>query len=143
VRIKRKEALLVAAAYAVASLIAAGAAFGLQAGSAQRPLAAASNHCTRYAPVVTQDYNCYVYGDLTHTGDWGYRTPSVALRDANGFSNGSSTTWYELGYDGGNNYESPWIRGYGSSIGSSNGYATAKCGSLYYTQGVCWTTWHD
>ena len=141
-RFVRREALLVAAAYAAASLVAAGAAFGLRVG-AHGPLVIVSNHCTRYAPVVTQDYNCYVYGDLTNTGDWGYRTPSVALRDANGFSNGSSTTWYALGYDGGNNYPTPWIRGYGSSIGSSNGYAKAKCGSLYYVQGVCWTTWHD
>jgi hypothetical protein len=128
-------------AHVVAAIVAALAALALAESSALG--VSAANHCTRYAPVVTQDYLCYTYGELSQSGDWGYQTPSVALRDVNGFSNESSSNWYELGYIGGNNLEVGWIQGYGSTIGSSQGYAKAKCGTLYPTIGVCYTEWHD
>lgn len=138
-RLRRGSSLLLAHALVAAVAVAGALAMNGQAGQVL-----AAPHCTRYAPVVTQDYLCYTYGPLDQTGDWGYSTPSVALRDVNGFSNSSASTWHQLGYVGGNNATTPWIQGYGSTIGSSDGYAKARCGVLYgAASGVCYTEWHD
>lgn len=101
-----------------------------------------ANHCTRYAPTVSQDFNCQQTGGLQASQSCcRYSTPSVALRDSNSIYVTASNTYW-LRYDGGNN-DSYFGQGTGFSTGGSGGYAKAQCDVLYGAQGVCWTNWHD
>lgn len=97
-------------------------------------------HCTRYAPVISQDSNCNVSGTMYSSGY--YSTPSVALRDSNVISLSASRQWH-LWYSGGNG-SSVYGNGTYGVMSGSNGYAYARCeidGSS--VSGHCVTDWHD
>lgn len=99
----------------------------------------AANHCTRFAPIISQDYQCGVNGTMYTTGT--YSTPSVALRDSNDIYLASSRPW-SLDYFGSGIYSSG--TGTHGHLGSSNGYRRADCnlgGSS--VSGHCVTNWHD
>jgi hypothetical protein len=99
---------------------------------------ALASHCTRYAPVHSQDVNCNVWGAIV--GDSVYQTPSTALRDLNRINMAASRPW-TLCYVG-----DFCASGTGASgvIGASSGHRIARC---YQTgnnvQGRCRTNWHD
>jgi len=102
----------------------------------------AANHCTRYAPVISQDNNCTVRGTLYSTGT--YSTPSTALRDSNEMSIAATRT-FELAYYGGNGAYTTVTGTYGS-LGSSGGYAYSKCwlwNGQSSVSGRCTTYWHN
>lgn len=103
-------------------------------------LALVADHCTRYAPSVTQS-NCTQRGNFQ-----GYRdTPSVAKRDQNTIGLAFSRSW-ELWLEDTNNNFHQYRAGVSKGIttGGWNGYAYAACtnhGALVH--GVCYTRWHD
>jgi hypothetical protein len=128
--------------YVVAALVAAGAALLLSQASGGAPLrvAHAANHCTRFAPNISQDFNCFATGSLVASGF--YSTPSTALRDITEISLASSRSW-NLASSGGN-YAGAGGTGTAGNLQSSGGYAYAECwiaGSG--VQGNCETQWHD
>jgi hypothetical protein len=126
---------------AVVSVAAAGLAV-LANGVRDAHPAFAANHCTRYAPIVSQDFNCTVSGTMYNSSSGIYETPSTALRDENTIALQASRTW-EIAYYGGN-YASAGGTGTTGHIYSSAGYATAAC---WFTgasvTGYCETLWHD
>jgi hypothetical protein len=125
--------------------VALGAGFGATRNVAFSAVGvSAANHCTRYAPSISQDSNCTFSGTMYDSGVGIYETPSTALRDSNVLSLAASRHW-ELTYYGGTN---PGASGTGmnASIGSSNGYARAQCWLWYQEPSVtghCTTDWHD
>ena len=122
------------AAAVLVGVIAAAAGLKLPGVAA----AAAANHCTRYAPVISQDYNCTVTGTMYSSGS--YQTPSTALRDSNYIGLNASRTW-TLCYVGGSCSSGVGTVG---SMGASSGYKAAWCaiaGSA--VTGRCTTYWHD
>jgi hypothetical protein len=115
-------------------LAAAGSSFG--AGSGRTT--AAATHCTRYAPVVSQDVNCDLKGTMYSTGT--YSTPSVALRDSNRIDVDASRS-LAIRYGSGS-----WIFATGTSLsqGASSGYQSAQCAiGGAAVNGRCRTNWHD
>jgi hypothetical protein len=130
-----------AALYVLAALLAAVAAVLLsQAGGGSPQIASAADHCTRFAPVISQDANCFVTGTMTSGGY--YATPSVALRDSTEIGLNASRQW-DLTYAGGNGASLGGTGTYGVIYGSG-GYAQARCliaGSA--VTGYCMTRWHD
>jgi hypothetical protein len=129
-----------AALYVVAALVAAAAAILLsQAASGSPQVASAATHCTRYAPNISQDANCFAAGSMTAGY---YATPSVALRDYSEISLSASRQW-QLTYVGGNGAGGG---GYGTSgiLYQSDGYAQATCWiNSGAVNGYCMTGWHD
>ncbi len=102
----------------------------------------AANHCTRYAPIISQDFNCTLKGTMYNSSSGIYQTPSTALRDLNTISLNSSRNWY-LAYYGGN-YSSASGTGIVGHIYSSAGYAAAACWFIGSTvTGYCMTNWHN
>jgi hypothetical protein len=127
--------------YVVAALAAAAAAILLsQAGSGSPQVASAATHCTRFAPTISQDFNCFTTGTMTSGGY--YATPSVALRDYNEIGLNASRQW-DLSYVGGNG-TSAGGTGTSGVMFSSGGYAQARCMILgSAVTGYCATGWHD
>lgn len=127
---------LLAVAIGVTLAFAAKAADGVN-------VAQAANHCTRYAPTWTQDYNCYVYGEIQA----GYSTPGVAQRDQNRISICCDREWQVYYRDSSDTTTSGLNYGFGlggASGSSGSVHAYARCvlvGSL--VPGACWTEWHD
>lgn len=117
-----------------------GVAAALALNRTSVPSVYAANHCTRYAPVVSQDYNCTVVGSLDPTGY--YQTPSTGLRDNNQISMGQSRSW-SLWYA--NSIISASGTGtYGSTGGSGGAYRAADCSmASSVVSGYCVTDWHD
>jgi hypothetical protein len=130
-----------AALCGVAALFGASAA--LVAPSRAAPHAvSATNHCTRYAPVLSQDVNCNLSGTMYSTGTYG--TPATALRDQNSISLAASRKW-TIAYYGGNS-SSATGTGTSGSIYSSAGFAYADCwlwSGQSSVSGHCTTLWHD
>ena len=107
-------------------------------GSALTRTATAANHCTRYAPVISQDVNCDLKGTMFSTGT--YSTPSVALRDSNRINVDASRS-LAIRYDSAN-----WIFATGTAVsqGPSAGYQSAQCAiGGNPVNGRCRTDWHD
>jgi hypothetical protein len=133
----RRRWISIAAMHAIAMAI--GAAVALAGGRVDVGSAHAANHCTRYAPIVSQDTNCDLQQTMYSTGE--YDTPSTALRDAN-YINLAASRNFAYAYS----TECCWNYGTGTagSEGSSGGYAVAKCaiGGASVT-GRCKTNWHD
>ncbi len=124
-----------------AVMVALGLAY-LTAGVHNIRSAFAANHCTRYAPIVSQDFNCTVSGTMYNSSSGIYETPSTALRDENSIQLQASRTW-ELAYYGGN-YASGGGTGTAGHIWSSAGYAQAACWFVGASvTGYCVTYWHD
>jgi hypothetical protein len=109
--------------------------------AAQRPTAAQraqATHCTRYAPSISQDYQCDLYGTIVGSGY--YQTPSTALRDSNKINMSASRSW-ALCYVG-----SFCSYGTGQAGGqtASDGYRAAECWQTGAdVSGRCRTDWHD
>jgi hypothetical protein len=126
--------------YALVAIAAAGLAAAMTL--TEPATAYAANHCTRYAPIISQDYNCTVKGTMYNSSNGIYSTPSNGLRDQNTISLNSSRTW-TIAYYGGN-YSSASGTGTVGHIYSSNGYAQARCWFLGASvTGYCMTQWHD
>jgi hypothetical protein len=124
---------------ALAIAAGAGAALTRQHVSLSGGVAAA-NHCTRYAPAISQDFNCNLKGSMTSSGS--YQTPSTALRNSNHIDLNSSRNWTVCYVNEPNGCASG--TGTLGSQGGSDTYRAAWCafaGSA--VTGLCETDWHD
>jgi hypothetical protein len=136
----RKSLAKAIAIYSIAVLLGVAVAV-LNLQGARAHAVSAANHCTRYAPNITQDYNCALSGTMSGGGGY-YSTPHTGLRDQNLISLAASRNWW-VWYDGGNYGYASGIGTYGSIYGSS-GFAYALCQiSGSSVSGHCTTYWHD
>jgi hypothetical protein len=102
----------------------------------------AAAHCTRYAPTVQTDTNCYIKGTM----DGNYITPGLQWRDTQGITLDGNRSW-ELYYVTSAGASVVYRSGYGLG-GSAPGYGAAKtkadCDSnTGPVNGNCSVNWHD
>ncbi|HEX6702766.1 MAG TPA: hypothetical protein VF101_18715 [Gaiellaceae bacterium] len=143
---RRSKMWIVLAAHLTVAATAAAVALAVAGQSARAKEAYAATHCTHYTPTYSQDYNCYIWQNLTGSGYHDhYHTTGVAKRDDNHFSSQSSSDYWWLGYSPSEaSFPSYWGQGYGTGIsGTGSSYEYAECSPLYDVTGACWTDWHD
>lgn len=136
---KRRQSVQVLLVHVVAVTVGIAAAFG-GLGFASAGSAAATSHCTRYAPAINDpDINCYLKGTMSGSGT--YQTPSTALRDSNAVVLNASRGWH-LWYPGTSAGDAS---GTGTSglTGPSGGYHPAACAVSSSVTGYCTTGWHN